>query len=59
MAVYAVVRNGIVDNLIVWDGESVIALPDGSETVAIPADVSVNIGALYNGTTFQTQTTQS
>ncbi|MER5005930.1 tail fiber assembly protein [Atlantibacter hermannii] len=46
---YAVVKDGIVINIVVWDGETEWQ-PD--EGYAVKADGSVGIGWLYDGETF-------
>lgn len=42
---YAVVKNGVVLNVAVWDGKSVWV--DSGSAVAIPAGTIVNIGYAY------------
>ena len=46
MANYAVVKDGAVDNIIVWDGEGVFSI-QGSELVLATADT--RIGGTYDG----------
>ncbi|HHA1397594.1 TPA: tail fiber assembly protein [Enterobacter hormaechei subsp. xiangfangensis] len=46
---YALVKNGIVENVVIWDGEG--DLFDGFETVNIDGE-SAGIGWAYNGTIF-------
>lgn len=53
---YAVVENGSVINVVVWDGVSEWAPPDGAIAVDIPDDVPVGIGWLYDGSTFSQPT---
>ena len=53
---YAIVDNGTVTNLVVWDGETEWAPPAGSELV--PAgDTGVGVGWLWDGSTFTQQET--
>lgn len=60
MNTYAIIENGIVVNLVVWDGVSKWSPPAGSTAILIPADTSVSIGYTYNGTTFSApQTNES
>jgi hypothetical protein len=47
MANYAVVKNGAVENMIVWDGVRELSIPD-SELVL--ADSNARIGGTYDGT---------
>ncbi len=44
--IYAVVNNGVVVNIAVWDGESEWKPTDG---IAVPAEEGVGIGWLYDG----------
>jgi hypothetical protein len=46
MANYAVVRNGAVENMIVWDGETEFSV-DGATLVV--ADSNARIGGTYDG----------
>lgn len=46
MANYAVVKNGAVENMIVWDGVRELSIP-GSELVL--ADSNARIGGIYDG----------
>lgn len=56
---YAIVANGVVVNIIVWDGDtSTWQPPQGSTAVAIPDGTFVNIGYLYDGTSFSAPPTQ-
>lgn len=50
--IYAVIENGIVSNLVCWDGKSEWHAPDGSIAKAIPSGVSVSIGYAFDGGTF-------
>jgi hypothetical protein len=47
MANYAVVKNGVVENIIVWDGIAAFSAPD-SELIEVTADTRV--GGTYDGT---------
>jgi len=46
-AVYAVVRDGLVENTVVWDGESDWTSPDGTELVSLADHPHVGIGWDY------------
>lgn len=48
---YAVVRDGIVENVILWDGERPWQPPEGTTAVACATEVS--IGWIYDGDAFQ------
>jgi hypothetical protein len=47
MANYAVVKNGAVENMIVWDGVRKLSIPDSE---LILADENARIGGTYDGT---------
>lgn len=48
MATYAVIKDGVVDNLVEWDGdESGWMPPEGSSAVLVNAQDRVSIGAAY------------
>ena len=47
MANYAVVKNGNVENMIVWDGVRELSIPDSE---LILADENARIGGTYDGT---------
>jgi hypothetical protein len=49
MANYAVVKGGVVDNMIVWDGVRELSIP-GSELVLATADT--RIGGSWDGNVF-------
>ena len=49
MANYAVVKNGVVDNMIVWDGVKELSIP-GSELIA--ATETARIGGSWDGNVF-------
>jgi hypothetical protein len=56
-SIYAVVENGVVVNLVLWDGDTAIwQPPEGSTAVPVPIDVYVTIGSLYDGTSFSNPT---
>ena len=46
MANYAVVKNGAVENIVIWDGETEFSVPD-SELIEATADT--RIGGTYDG----------
>jgi hypothetical protein len=46
MANYAVVKNGYVENMIVWDGVRELSIPDAE---LILADDNARIGGTYDG----------
>lgn len=48
---YAVVENGVVTNIVVWDGVSNWK-PDQGDAIAIPDGVVVTIGDTYDGAEF-------
>lgn len=48
---YAVIRNGTVENLVVWDGETDWTAPEGTEVVALD-DRPAGPGWTYDGTSF-------
>ena len=47
MSNYAVVKNGAVENIIVWDGVQEVSIPDAE---LILADENTRIGGTYDGT---------
>lgn len=49
---YAVIENGVVINVILWDGETPLGLPNGQTTVLIPDGSPAWIGWGYDGTEF-------
>lgn len=49
---YALVENGTVVNIILWDGIADYSPPDGQTVVQIPDGVSANIGYAYDGSAF-------
>ncbi len=49
MANYAVVKNGVVENMIVWDGVTPFSVPD-SELIEATADA--HIGGSWDGSVF-------
>ncbi|MBB6320601.1 hypothetical protein [Paraburkholderia tropica] len=44
---YAIVENGVVINVIVWDGESEWSAPAGTSAIRIEAGVTAAIGYTY------------
>ena len=50
---HAIVENGLVSNIIVWDGDTAIwSPPEGQSAVALSDDSPVVIGWSYSGTDF-------
>jgi hypothetical protein len=49
---YAIVENGVVTNLVIWDGGEEWEPPPGATAVVIPADTFVSTGYTWNGTAF-------
>lgn len=49
---YAVVKSGVVANIVVWDGKSDWEPGDGTKAVVVPNDTLVEIGGTYDGTEF-------
>ena len=47
MANYAVVKNGVVENIVVWDGQTAFSV-EGSEIVEVTDNT--RIGGTYDGT---------
>jgi hypothetical protein len=45
---YAIVLDGVVSNIIVWDGVAVWSPPVGSVVVALDADQPCDIGWTYD-----------
>ncbi|MDE1006993.1 MAG: hypothetical protein OSB38_15130 [Paraburkholderia fungorum] len=54
---YAVVSNGVVENVIVWDGES--EYPDSAALISLASNPEVCPGYSYNGTTFSPPASQA
>ena len=46
--IYAIIENGIVQNVVEWDGISQWVPPDGTTLVLIPDGVHTGIGATYS-----------
>lgn len=44
---YIVVRDGVIENIIVWDGVSKWIPPEGC--IVLPADDNADMGALWDG----------
>lgn len=51
MSKYAIVENGVVINIVVWDGKAEWS-PDTGEPVLISDSVFVDLGYLYSNETF-------
>jgi hypothetical protein len=51
-SVYAVVENGVVTNLVQWDGQTKWQPPEGAEAIAVPDGVFIDIGYAWDGTAF-------
>lgn len=49
---YAIVENGLVTNLAVWDGEADWEAPEGSEAILLSEDLFVDIGFICAGGEF-------
>ena len=49
MATYAVVKSGVVDNMIVWDGVKELSIPDSE---LIEATEPARIGGSWDGNVF-------
>ena len=49
MSNYAVVKNGLVENMIVWDGQTAFSVPD-SELIEATSDA--RIGGSWDGNVF-------
>jgi hypothetical protein len=56
MANYAIVSNGVVENVIVWDGETPFSGSEG--LIDLASNPEVGPGYTYNGTTFAPPTNQ-
>lgn len=53
MNTYAIIKNGVVENLILWDGNTKNwQPPTGTTAVPVSSGTFVTIGSLYNGTVF-------
>lgn len=49
---FAVVENGVVANIVVWDGDTETwSPPEGSIVIPIPEGVVAGIGCRYDGST--------
>jgi len=53
MKMYALVQNGEVVNMIVWDGESEWTPPEGLTAIPTPDGSPVAIGWSFDGTSFE------
>ncbi|WP_175920745.1 hypothetical protein [Burkholderia pyrrocinia] len=49
---YAIVENGVVTNLVAWDGETEWMPPEDSTVVLVASGTFVSIGYTYDGKTF-------
>lgn len=52
MSTYAVVQNGVVTNLVEWDGASDWAPPNGATLVQVHPGQDVTVGSTYSGGVF-------
>jgi hypothetical protein len=53
MNTYAIVSNGVVVNIIVWDGDnSNWQPPSGSQAIPVPADIQMGMGSTYSDGVF-------
>lgn len=54
MGSWAIVRDGVVTNCIVWDGPNVSPMEfgEGESTVEVPEGTAINIGYTYDGKEF-------
>jgi hypothetical protein len=57
MANYAIINNGVVENVIVWDGES--EYPNSTALINLASHPEVCPGYTYDGTTFSPPTSQA
>lgn len=53
---YAIVENGVVANIVAWDGESEWMPPEGSTVGLIPNGSEVGIGYSFDGKNYQAPT---
>lgn len=51
-SVYAVIENGVVANLIVWDGKASWSAPVSAVTIQVPTGSVAGIGSTYSGGAF-------
>lgn len=47
MAIYAIIENGVVTNIVEWDGISNWSPPTGTTLAQIPDGTSTGIGSTY------------
>ena len=48
---YAVISNGLVVNIILWDGEAPYTAPEGCQLIALQAD-EAEVGSTYSNGVF-------
>lgn len=49
ISTYAIVGNGIVTNVVLWDGESDWSIPTGTTANLLPAGSPVGVGYTFDG----------
>jgi hypothetical protein len=55
---YAIIENGVVSNVVIWDGNTEAWQPPSGCTVAVVQEgQAVSIGWTYDGTSFSTPVT--
>lgn len=52
MSTYALIQDGVVSNVIVWDGGAEWTPPDGATAELLPADSPVAPGYTFDGATY-------
>lgn len=52
MTTYAIVENGVIANVIVWDGVAPFTPPSGAAVVQIPDGTYTGVGATYSNGVF-------
>ena len=52
MTTYAIVENGVIANVIVWDGVTEYTSPNGTTLIQIPDGTYTGIGATYSNGVF-------
>ncbi|REG57758.1 hypothetical protein B0G80_0392 [Paraburkholderia sp. BL6669N2] len=58
MSTYAIVENGIVVNVILWDGNPEWSPPEGTIANLLPSGSSVSTGFTFDGTNYAAPTSQ-